>query len=486
MRILTAFLLLATTALAQSITSVTPECAAPGDYVLIRGSDFAAEPTVTFGTVPADVVRSHDTKILVRVPEGVAAGPLTLDVDGATASFTVLEAGAPLVLHLSAAKATPGMFLIVIGARLQGGTAEFVADDGEVLGTAALVGGRRAAFLRVPSDLPVGTYTLVITNAEGLDSGACSPAIEIVEPGTPTLEDIQPEGQTPGQPVLCEGHDLGPLGFCLVQWTDSQATTLYTLGFANGFDRVYTRVPFRARGGETYDVVIEFSDGGTTEEGGAFAYEVGTPPPPELVALEYDSGPAGDFLGLRGHHLFAGFELPTVEFTRDGVATEALVLHAFPGFGKHADEVGVQIPKDLADGDYDVTVTTSAGTSNALVFTVVDLPLTVTSMQPDHQGPRGPNSPVLIKGTGFGVFDPLFGLPGLPEIDPDLAVTWDDGSGAASRRGLVLFHTNREIFVIPPGGWFDPLPAGEYTVRVVLHPDSDEPEIAVAGTYTVH
>ena len=93
--------------------------------------------------------------------------------------------------------------------------------------------------------------------------------------------------------------------------------------------------------------------------------------------------------------------------------------------------------------------------------------------------------------TGFGTMNKNssvanhggMGGSGRPELD--LEVTWDDGSEADPVKGFVLYHTNREIVVIPPGGWFDPLPIGEYTVRVVLHPDSDEPEVAIAGTYTV-
>jgi hypothetical protein len=491
MRLMIAFLLLAGVTLAQEIDSVKPACAAPGDYVLIQGSDFGAEPTVLFDTVEADVIKNREDKILVRVPaEGLEAGAVTIDVDGATADFTVLEAGAPVILHVSASKATPGMVLILIGIRLKGGTAEFVDADDVVAATVDLKGGRRAAYLKVPSDLAAGTYTLVITSADDVESGDCSPVIEIVEAGTATVTDITPEEQTPGRHVLCEGTDLGPFGYCRVTWTDSEDEELHTCGFANGFDKVYTRVPWKAEAGATYDVTIEFSDGTTTE---AVSYEVGTLPPPELTELEYTTGPAGDPLGIRGENLFRGFQLPKVEFTDgDGTSTEADILWAHPHHPhgkKKTSEITVRIPESLADGDYDVTVTTSAGTSNALVFTVADLPLAVTSMKPDSQGPKGPNAPVIIEGTGFGTMDKgVFahhggGPNGRPQLD--LAVTWDDGSEADPLEGFVLFHTNRKIVVIPPGGWFDPLPIGEYTVRVVLHPDSDEPEIAIAGTYTV-
>ena len=489
MRYLIALLLLAGVTLAQEIDSVKPACAAPGDYVVIEGSDFADEPTVTFDDLDADIVKSRADKILVRVPADLEAGAVTIDVDGVTADFTALEAGSPVILHVSATKATPGMVLILIGIRLTGGTAEFVDADDTVADSVELKGGRRAAFLKIPSDLAAGTYTLVITNGDDLDSGACSPEIVIVEAGTATVTGITPADQTPGRGVICGGTDLGPFGHCLVSWTDSEDATLFSHGFANGYDKVFTRVPYKAEAGGTYDVEIEFSDGTTTE---AFSYDVGTLPPPKLIELEYTSGPAGDLLGIFGENLFRGHQLPKVEFTdADDVATEAEIFWAYPhhyGNGKHGAKLTVQIPKSLADGDYDVTVTTKTGTSNALVFTVKDLPLAVTSMEPDSQGVKGPNGPVKITGTGFGTMNKGMlmhggGPHGRPDLD--LAVTWDDGSGDDPLKGFVLYHTNREIIVIPPGGWFDPLPIGEYTVRVVLHPDSEEPEVASAGTYSV-
>ena len=249
-------------------------------------------------------------------------------------------------------------------------------------------------------------------------------------------------------------------------------------------------MPFDAEPATAYDVIIEFLDGSTTEGGGVFSYVTGAPSPPEITALAYDTGPAGDLLAIRGNGLFSGFRLPTVEFTRDDTATEAKVVAAFPGFGDHPEQITVRIPETLTEGTYDVTVTTGGGTSHAVAFTVADLPLRVTSMEPTSQGLKGPHAPVVIKGTGFGVFEISLGGPiavpaGSLGTAGNLDVTWDDGSGDAPRNGFVLFHTSREILVIPPGAWFDPLSAGEYTVRVVLHPDSDDSESVFAGTYTV-
>ncbi len=520
-----AVLLLAAGALAQSIDVVKPACAAPGDAVLIKGADFGSEPTVLFGDKEAEILRSGDNRIYCRVPEGLAEGDLTIDVLGATAGFHVLAAGAPAIVHVSTETATPGMLVFFVGARLKGATADFRDASDVSQAVVPLKGGSRVGYLKVPLDLAPGGYTIVVSNGAG-DSGPCSPALDVVEPGEPTLVSIEPAEQLPGRPIVCNGTDLGPFGFCFLTWTDGDGNGLFTFGFTNGFSRVHTWVPGDAQAGATYDVTIDFADGSTTETTGAVAYTVGTPAPPELTELEYDKGPAGSLVGIFGHDLVGGgYAWPTVHFTRDGVSTEAFIYYAFGGYhggyggggdpgggvnrlqtGDYGydnglDQIVVEVPRELEDGDYDVTVTVSGQTSNALVFTVGDLPLTVTSMEPDSQGPYGPNGIVVIQGTGFGVPDYDFviagddrgGKNGLALFDPGqdpfenlfkVTVTWQ-GDGDPLE-GYVLWHHDREILVIPPGGWEDPLPVGEYTVTVTVERDDGDTESVEAGTYTVH
>jgi IPT/TIG domain len=514
-----AVLLLAAGAFAQSIDEVKPACAAPGDAVLIKGSGFAEEPTVLFGSSEAEILRSSDGRIICRVPEGLANDDLTISVDGVGAAFHVLAEGAPAIVHVSTGTATPGMLVFFVGARLKGATATFEDGGGEAA-VVDLKGGSRAAYLKVPVDLVPGTYTVVITNEAG-ESGPCSPTLVVVEAGEPTLTSIEPEDQLPGRSVLCKGTDLGPVGFCFLTWTDGDGNGLFTYGFTNGYDTVYTWVPWEAEAGASYDVTIDFADGSSTEGEGALPYQVGTPEPPEISELEYDEGPAGSLVTIYGTNLVgSGFAWPTVEFTRDGVSTEALVYYAFgsyPGGGEgggHAkggpntlqggfpgdglDQILVEVPPALEDGDYDVTVTVSGQTSDAVVFSVADLPLTVTSMSPDSQGPWGPDGVVVIEGTGFGVPDyaVIFGegrdngLAGDPNGIPfenyfKVTVTWQ-AAGGDPLEGYVLWHHDREILVIPPGGWDDPLPVGTYTVSVTVEHDDESTETVGAGTYTVH
>ena len=81
-------------------------------------------------------------------------------------------------------------------------------------------------------------------------------------------------------------------------------------------------------------------------------------------------------------------------------------------------------------------------------------------MSPTSQGTDGTMHRVFIEGTGFG----------LPRTTP-IAVIWEkDG---AEREGHLLFRHDGLLVVIPPGGKWNPLAAGEYTVTVVLDPDGD-------------
>jgi hypothetical protein len=517
--------------LAQSTMDVRPSCAAPGDAVRIKGGGFGEEPTVLFGDEQAEVLRSHENRLICRVPAGLGEGDVTIYVDGVEAGdFHVLAEGAPALVYVSTGTATPGMLVFFIGARLEGTTARFM--DGETAkATAEVNGGSCVAYVKVPSDLEPGSYAMVLVNGAGDDTGPCSPVLNVVEPGDPTLESIEPSGQIPGRGVLCTGHDLGPLGFCFLTWAGSGGNDLFGFGFANGYDRVHTWVPGDATAGATYDVTIDFADGSSTAN--SLPYTVGTPPAPELTELEYDKGPPGSLVGIIGHGLVGGhYAWPTVHFTdENNVSTEALIYYAFggyhgannPGGGGQGDpgmpggpnrlqgggygydngidQVVVEVPRGLADGAYDVTVTLSDQTSNALVFTVGDLPLTVTSMKPNKQGPYGPMDVVVIRGTGFGVPDYDFviaddnrgGPNGLAVFDPGtdpfenlfkVTVTWD-GEGDPLE-GYVLWHHDREILVFPPGGWEDPLPVGEYTVRVTVEHDDGGTETVEAGIYTVH
>ncbi|MHC4848442.1 MAG: IPT/TIG domain-containing protein [Planctomycetota bacterium] len=493
MKTITFLLLFALTAAAQTIDDIRPDCAIPGGRLLICGNGFGDDPEVTIGRARARVLRSHDTKILVRVPGNLAPGEALIEVGAATARVDVLAARAPVVRRLSSHTATPGQVLVVVGRNLANSEAAFLSEDGSEVATVTLRGRARVGYLRVPRDLATGKYTLEFTNDAG-SSGACSPVIRIVESGPPTLESIAPENQHPGRAVVAAGTDLGPIGLCVAIWTRDGGGSLAAGGFANGYDKVFTYVPPQATAGVNYKVHLEFSDGSSTADTGLLEYTVGTSSGPRIDALAYDEGPAGSPLGIYGESFFPtranadralaavnaiaiADALPLVEFTRDGVAHKARILFGVPGKGDEGDFLVVRVP-EVQNGEYDLTVRVGSAVSNAVTFTVKSMPLTVTSMKPAVQSSTGFVFPVLFTGTGFG--------SGLDR--DDIAVTWEsDGSDPIlPRRGRIILRNDREMLVVPPGAsTSERLAPGKYTVRVTRFPGTDREVSVVAGTYTV-
>ena len=465
----------ATPALAQEIDGFWPACGAAGDKILIRGSGFDADPAVSIGGTSAEVLRSRDDAILCLVPDDLQTGAATLVVDGDAAAddFLVLADGTPVVYRLSTHTGPEGLPVYVFGRRLHGGQVAFVDDGGTTQAEADLEGGWRCSVFEVPAGLAVGTYTLIFTNADALDTFDCPASFEVVEAGDATLLSLDPELVAPGEGVVCEGTDLTPAGSCRVTWTDADGETIERHGFSNGYDRVFTCVPHQAVSGATYDVSIELHDGTLTN---TVSYEVGQRGDPELARLEPDAGPTGALFALLGENLVASGLEPTVAFDDGSTVTEAQVRFAMPGF--HGQVVVAVVPAGLSDGEYDVTLTLDGVESNALTYTVGALPLAVTRMTPtSYDADSGPHPghgprPVAIEGTGFGS----------DGSDVELRVIWDDGTDAYE--GSLLLRTDRLLFVAVPRDGTDPLPAGEYTVRVVRDPDGAA-ESVEAGTFTV-
>lgn len=466
---------------AFAATEFKPGCGAPGDLLVIMGEDFGDDPAVQIGGVDAEVLKSNDKFILCEVPADTATGAVDVTVDSTLLDdkFIVLAEGAPVVYRVSAETATPGMSILVIGRRLGGGEVRFIDSTGETADTVTPKGRRMALMIAIPEDLDPGTYTLEIENQDGVDSGYCSPEITVVAAGSAAIDAISPEGALPGERITIEGTDLSPPGFCRVVWTDSAGDEIVTMGITNGYDEIRTGVPLFAEAGATYDVSVRLRDGKDWTETDAISYEVGTPDAPVIDEIDPDSGPAGSIVRISGEGFMSFTGMPKVVFDDGTDEVTARVFGMLPGMGRKGafgrltvGELLVLVPEDLADGEYDVTVTVGDQTSDAVTFTVITNDLTVTSMTPDSWGGKFMPRPVLIKGTGFGT-----------KLTTEIVVTFDDGENDP-QTGKVLLQMDRKLLVAPPGTRKDPLPAGTYAVTVTRDPDGDA-DTADAGDYVV-
>lgn len=79
------------------VERVTPQAAIPGGEFSIRGKGFISNgnsrPTVRFGDQSGNLLLSSSSRLVVRVPDGVVSGELTIDTGSGTTSSTTVAVG---------------------------------------------------------------------------------------------------------------------------------------------------------------------------------------------------------------------------------------------------------------------------------------------------------------------------------------------------------------------------------------------------------
>jgi YD repeat-containing protein len=167
-----------------SILNVTPRTAGPGTQVTLYGQGFsglAAGNTVRFNGLLATVVSATPTELVVTLPVGNSTGPVTITVNGVTASsgsilFTGLKPPTLLTVAPDGGFAGRRFTATITGTDLSeaifttvpaGGA---ISDFGATTDFSALVG------INVPSP---GLYTVVATNSAGSSTSAPLPGNQI-------------------------------------------------------------------------------------------------------------------------------------------------------------------------------------------------------------------------------------------------------------------------------------------------------------------
>lgn len=86
------------------IMEVVPRAAIPGGEISIQGSGLTANgrprPSVRFGDLPASLLMSSPNRLVVRVPDGVVSGELTVDTGAAVSSPAAVSVGVSLAENL--------------------------------------------------------------------------------------------------------------------------------------------------------------------------------------------------------------------------------------------------------------------------------------------------------------------------------------------------------------------------------------------------
>jgi uncharacterized protein (DUF2141 family) len=215
------------------------------------------------------------------------------------------------------------------------------------------------------------SFAFVTTNFNGIDVGYQS---------APTFADLNGDGRLD----LLVGKSGGSLSHYEQNVPNSLSFTLVTDTF-NGIKVSYTAAPTftDVDGDGRLDMLV----GGYDDDEGITIlrhYEQALTAP-TLTALNPTSGGAGTEVTLTGTNFMVG---STVSFNGTAATVSSITNVT----------ATVMVPAALTPGSYNVTITTPAGTSNPLVFTVVLAP-TITAVNP-ASGAQG--STFILTGTNLG------------------------------------------------------------------------------------
>lgn len=191
--------------LAPTITSFSPEIAAPGATINLLGTNFTGFNAVTDvlvnGTEAAFSVSSATTLSFV-VPSGATSGPITVEngtLPNAVSADSLTVVVAP---HITSLDNTEG----------GGGTPVTVTGTGFIGTKSVTIGGKSATFnvvsgteidTAVPATAKVGAGFLVVTNAVGSDQTAYT-----VDSGAPKITSLNPQSATTGTLMAVKGTNL--------------------------------------------------------------------------------------------------------------------------------------------------------------------------------------------------------------------------------------------------------------------------------------
>ncbi len=171
-----------TTALdpAAQIARIVPSFGAPGDVVTVEGTGFRPGDIVSFETIRAVVLDSTPESHTVVVPNvapgqasvTIGAGSNVLSTSGPV--FTVGEASPPRVSRVVPAIAAAGAELVLEGTSMR--APYTFAIEGLPMPLVSLLPTR--AVVRLPADLPAGTYPVAVMNASN-QIASLGPAVNV-------------------------------------------------------------------------------------------------------------------------------------------------------------------------------------------------------------------------------------------------------------------------------------------------------------------
>ena len=355
---------------APNITSISPTSGAVGTAVTLKGTGFGSSQgtsTVAFNQASGAPTSWSATQIKVPVPAGATSGSVvvTSGIENSNSvSFTVPGTG-PSITSLSPSSGPVGTSVTITGTNFAPtqGTSTVTFN-----GVAAIATGWSLTSIvaTVPSGAANGS---VVVTVAGTASSGFSFAV------APSITSLSPTSGGGGTTITITGTSFGPnQGTSTVTFNGTASTPT-----SWGASLITVPVPSGATSG---NVVVTV--GGVTSNGISFTVS----PPPQITSLASLLVAVGTDQCISGSGF--GSSQGSSAFSVNGIALTT------DYWGDTT--VCATIPANFVPGTASVQVTTSAGTSNAVSFTVTGQP-TITSISP-ASGPAG--TQITITGTNFG------------------------------------------------------------------------------------
>ncbi|MFM7252046.1 MAG: IPT/TIG domain-containing protein, partial [Ilumatobacteraceae bacterium] len=387
------------TSVAPVVTGLTPATgsSAGGQTVVVNGTGFLSDSTVTFGSAPATVVTVTPIAITVTTPATTFVGPVSVEVSTTSGGPSDTAGSADDFTYVAAVPAVTG--LDVRTGPVTGGTAVTITGTGFVTGATVTLNGVAATGVSVsspttltmttPASTVAGTVNVQVTNEVGKSSSTSGNADDFTYEATlPTVSAIAPASGSVsgGTTVTVTGTGFianATVKFGTISGTNVSVTSPTTL--------TVTSPPTLTLGAVSVEVSTTGGQSDTSGLGDDFTYTSTVPTVTSINPLT-GSTAGGETITVNG----TGFT-SSATVTVGGVA--ATVLTRTP------TAITVTTPATTQPGKVDVQVTTSPGGQSDITgtgddFTYVAPVPTVTQVSP-NSGPTSGGTPVTITGTGF-------------------------------------------------------------------------------------
>jgi hypothetical protein len=429
--------------IAPAITSFTPSSGPIGTSVTITGTNFSMTPTenfVLFGTVPATVTAATTTQLTVTVPAGATSQPISVTVNGLTAtsgtSFTITIP--PTILSFSPTAGPVGTTVTIYGSNFSVNISANIVKLGTV--QAAVISATAAQLAVI---VPAGAATQPISVT--VDELTAYTGTSYIVTVAPAITSFTPVSGPVGTTVTIEGTNFGTI--------PADNTVLFGTAQASVISATATHLSVIIPAGATTQPITETVNGLTTFSATSFTVTAPPSDPPAITSFTPTSGPVGSTVTIYGSNFSTNISNNIVKFGTD----QAAVISAT------ATQLAVIVPAGATTQPIYVTVnslTAYTGTSFNVTF-----PPVITSFTP-ASGPVG--TTVTVEGTNFGT------------LPADNTVLF--GTAQAS---IVSATATQLSVIVPTGATTQPitltvngLTTFSTTTFTVTAPPSDSPAIA--------